>query len=70
MSTFTVHIENSSKAEALVAFLKALKIKFEVNTGSNEQKILDGIKDAVSEVNLARKGKVKLQSFEDLLDEL
>lgn len=40
------------------------------NPDNKEQDILNGIKDAVNEVKLAKKGKIKLQSAQDLLDEL
>jgi len=44
-----------------------------LKTKSNEftkQEILDGIKQAVKEVNLIKKGKLKARPAKELLDEL
>jgi hypothetical protein len=71
------------KFEALMAFVKALKIDFEIpktkpsktklssNSISNEKAILmEEIKDAVQELTLIRQGKLKGISAKDLLNEL
>lgn len=37
---------------------------------NSKQAFLDGLKEAVDEVNLAKQGKIKLKSAEELLHEL
>ena len=41
-----------------------------VNSAAAKQKFLDEFKEAVEEINLARQGKIKLKSAEQLLSEL
>lgn len=53
----------------LMKDLKYVSIKNSENEDSKSE-ILNGIKQAVDEVKLAKKGKIKLQSAHDLLNEL
>lgn len=75
MKQITLDIANSG-FQAFLEYLKAHKDKYAISninveeTAENEQKILDGIKNAVKEIKLIKQGKIKPQSFEDLLDEL
>lgn len=75
MKQITLDIANSG-FQAFLEYIKTHKDKYAISninigeTTDNEQKILDGIKQAVKEVKLIKKGKIKPQSFEDLLDEL
>jgi hypothetical protein len=70
-----INIKDSSK---LAFFLEVIKnfdfvsVK-EVITDDNikgDEDLLDGIKQAVKEINLVKKGKLKTRSAKDLLDEL
>ena len=40
------------------------------NATKRKQEFLEGLKEAVAEVNLAKEGKIKLKSAEELLHEL
>lgn len=51
------HVENSSKEGASHNFI-------------TKQEILDDLKEALMEVKLYQEGKIKLQTAEELLDEL
>ncbi|WP_061226929.1 hypothetical protein [Leptospira interrogans] len=65
-----------NKAQALLEILKDLaSVKFKVLTEQDEKEpikkeILEGIKQGMKEVKLARAGKLKLKSAKELLDEL
>ncbi|UMQ53417.1 hypothetical protein FH582_21340 [Leptospira interrogans] len=65
-----------NKAQALLEILKDLtSVKFKVLTEQEEKEptkkeILEGIKQGMKEVKLARAGKLKLKSAKELLDEL
>jgi hypothetical protein len=59
-----------SKAEFVMELLKSLSfVKAETITPSRAQ-LLKDLKEAVQEVNLAKQGKIKLKSADQLLDEL
>ena len=65
----------ADKFDALMAFVKALKIDFEIPKTkvsiSNEKAVLmEEIKEAVQELTLIRQGKLKGIAAKDLLDEL
>lgn len=63
----------SEEANALKAFAKALKLKFQVSkTKINESKkeILDNIQQGFREVKLMEEGKIKTTSAKDFLNEL
>ena len=54
----------------LVKKLDFVHIKENKKKKSSKQEFLDGLKEAVEEVNLAKQGKIKLKSAEQLLSEL
>jgi hypothetical protein len=59
-----------SKAEFVMELLKSLSfVKAETITPSRAQ-LLKDLKEAAQEVNLAKQGKIKLKSADQLLDEL
>lgn len=53
----------------LVKNLDFVQVK-EAKVSARKQKFLDEFKEAVEEVNLAKQGKIKLKSAEQLLSEL
>lgn len=68
-----VHPQTAEQLEALKAFMKALKIKFEIYNASkedSEEAIIDNIKQGIKEVNLIKKGKLKGTPARDFLNEL
>ena len=65
----------ADKFDALMAFVKALKIDFEIpktkSSISNEKAVLIGeIREAVEEMKLIRAGKKTARNAEDFLHEL
>jgi flagellar hook-basal body complex protein FliE len=54
----------------LVNQLDFVTINKAKNAEKSKEEFLEGLKEAVEEVNLAKKGKVKLKSAEQLLNEL
>ncbi|AJA70102.1 hypothetical protein HX082_14210 [Myroides odoratimimus] len=70
---YIVEPSTPEEAKALKAFAKALKIKItRQNTEDTDSKedIKTNLKQAVTELNLIKEGKLKGISAKDLLDEL
>ena len=64
---------DEDKLEAVKAFLKALKIKFEIaeeTDGDSKKSIISNIKKGLKEVRLAKQGKLKTTPAKDFLNEL
>lgn len=61
-----VEVEDQ-KAEFLLELLKQLKFVKVKPISPYKAEILEGIKEAVDQVNLAKDGKIKLKSARDLL---
>ena len=59
----------NNKANFALELLKSLRFKVKPLTDYKAQ-VLEDLRDAVEEVNLAKRGKIKLKSAEKLLDEL
>lgn len=83
MSTQDIYIIETStfeEARALKAFVKAMKLNFEVkkkiNTSKeaqinlNSDELYEDLKEAAEEVRLHKQGKIKLKSADKLLNEL
>jgi hypothetical protein len=64
-----VEVEDQ-KADFFLELLKQLKFVKVKPLTPYKTEILEGIKEAVEQVNLAKEGKIKLKSARDLLDEL
>ncbi len=58
------------KAEYILEILRNLKNVKIKPLKSNKEKFIEGFKEAIEEVKLARAGKIKLKSARELLDEL
>jgi hypothetical protein len=62
------------KFDFFISLLKNLdfvKIRsIQASTNAKKREFLDDLEHAVAQVKLAKEGKIKLQSAEDLLDEL
>ena len=68
-----VHPQTDEQVNAIKAFMKALKIKFEVYNSSKEdskEDIISNIKQGIKEVNLIKKGELKGTPAKDFLNEL
>lgn len=64
-----VEVEDQ-KAAFFLELLEQLKFVKVNPVRPYKVEILEGIKEAVEQVNLAKEGKIKLKSASDLLDEL
>ena len=59
------------KAEQVLSALRTLKhTKIKTILDKKKQAFLDGLQEAITEINLAKQGKIKLKSAKALLDEL
>ena len=59
------------KAPALLEVLKGLKyVKTTKIKKSKKEEVLEGLKEAIDEVKLAKEGKIQLKSFDEFLNEL
>jgi len=59
------------KAPALLEVLKGLSfVKTKRIKTSKKERVLAGLKEAIEEVKLAKEGKIKLKTAQELLDEL
>jgi hypothetical protein len=67
---FTIEVKDSKAdfVKELLSNFKYVKVKAAKKTA--KEKFLEELKEAVHEVNLAQKGKLKLKSARQLLDEL
>ncbi len=73
MERLILDIKNKSKVPFLKELLKHLefvKVVEPRNFTAKEKKILTDMDDAVEQVNLHKKGKIKLKSIQQVLDEL
>ena len=59
-----------SKADFLLELLKSLSFVKVKKISPEKTQLMEEIKEAVKEVNLAREGKLKLKTAQQLLDEL
>ena len=75
MEQLILHIKNKSKMPFLKELLKHMEFVEIIEPTQNkltikEKKILEGLEEAVEQVNLHKKGKAKLKTIQQLLDEL
>lgn len=70
MATLTIHTENSEQLNALKAFMKAFKIKFEVSNDNNSELVSYAIPQADQDLVLTRlnESPAKRYSFIDKLE--
>jgi len=68
---FIITPSTSEEADALKAFIKALKLKFQIAKSEKaKNEILSDLSEAIKELNLVKKGKAKARDAKELLDEL
>jgi hypothetical protein len=78
MTTLTVNIDNKKTEKAIKAVLDALNLDYSIehsNTAKrplnkSEQAIYNRLKKSAEEINLYKKGKIKLQDATEFLNEL
>ena len=66
---FIIEPNTSEEADALKAFAKALKLKFQISK-KDKNEILEDLQEAVKELNLIKKGETKARDAQELLNEL
>lgn len=70
MQTLTLHIPDSQFPLVLAELEKYKDVKINFNSVENSNNLTEQIKQAVHEVNLAKKGQIKARNARELLDEL
>jgi hypothetical protein len=73
MEQLILNVKNKSKLNLLIELVKHLdfvEVAEAPQLSNKEKKILKNLETAVEDVNLHKKGKKKLKSLEQVLDEL
>lgn len=75
MEQLILHIKNKSKMPFLKELLKHMEFvevvePVQKKLTTKEKKILEGLEEAVEQVNLHKKGKAQLKTIQQVLDEL
>jgi hypothetical protein len=66
----TAHPQDASQVEAVKAFLKALKINFEVTKQEDDDVFIPEMQSSLNQVQQIKTGKLPKQSAKEFLDEL
>lgn len=66
----TAYTEDVSQIEAVKAFMKALKIKFEVTNQEDDSTIITEMQNSLNQVQQIKAGKLPKQSAKEFLNEL
>ena len=70
METIIVEPKSKSESEAILYFLKKIKVKANIYKEPTKKQVLKSIENGVKETSLYLKGKLKLKDSKNLLDEL
>jgi hypothetical protein len=70
MDSIIANPKTKAESKAVLDFLKSMKIDVEVYEKPSKEKVLKGIEQGFKELKMHKKGKLKLQNFSELLDEL
>ena len=68
--TLEINSDSASSILDVLRRIKGVKVTSVEAVAQPKEEILEGIKQAVIEVKLAREGKKKLKTFDELLSEL
>lgn len=74
--TFRINDIKNPKAKAFLEYIKTLefivieKTQKKTIVSKEKQQVLNGLKQAVKEINLIKQGKMKARNAQDFLDEL
>jgi hypothetical protein len=66
MATLTIHTENSEQLNALKAFMKAFKIKFEVSNDNNSELVSYAISQADQDLVLTRLNESPVERYSSI----
>jgi hypothetical protein len=64
------HPNTIEQTEAIKAFMKALKIKFEISKNNETEDYLDELENSFTQVKKMQEGKIEKQQLNDFLNEL
>jgi phosphoribosylamine-glycine ligase len=64
------HTEDASQIEAVKAFMKALKIKFELTKQEDNSTFIEEMQNSLNQVQQIKTGKLPKQSAKEFLNEL
>jgi len=64
------HTEDDSQIEAVKAFMKALKIKFELTKQEDNSGFIKEVQSSLNQVQQIKKGALPKQSAKEFLNEL
>ena len=70
MNSIIANPKTEAESKAVLDFLKSMKIDVEVYEKPSKEEVLKSIEQGFKELKLYKDGKLKLQNFSDLLDEL
>lgn len=70
MNSIIANPKTEAESKAVLDFLKLMKIDVEVYEKPSKEEVLKSIEQGFKELKLYKDGKLKLQNFSDLLDEL
>jgi hypothetical protein len=66
----TAHMQDPSQIEAVKAFMKALKIKFEVTKQEDNSVFISELQSSLNQVQQIKAGKLTKQTAKEFLNEL
>jgi hypothetical protein len=66
----TAHTQDPSQIEAVKAFMKALKIKFEVTKQEDNSVFISELQSSLNQVQQIKAGKLTKQTAKEFLNEL
>jgi LPS O-antigen subunit length determinant protein (WzzB/FepE family) len=66
----TAHTQDPSQIEAVKAFMKALKIKFEVTKQEDNSVFISELQSSLNQVQQIKAGKLSKQTAKEFLNEL
>jgi hypothetical protein len=73
MGSITLHPDNEADYQLLIELAKRLNLPFTTEEdvkAPTQEEFLEGLERSIQEINDHRKGKIKLRSAYDLLNEL
>ena len=70
MDSIIASPKTKAESKVILDFLKSMKIDVVVHKKSSKDKVLKSIEQGFKELKMYKEGKIKLQNFSELLDEL
>ena len=70
MNSIIASPKTEAETKAVLDFLNTMNIDVEVYEKPSKEEVLKGIEQGFKELKMHKEGKLKLQNFSELLDEL